>query len=55
MKRNLCDDCKNCEDNDKSISYCCDVCGIPLDILQDTENERNDKALECRAESEDKE
>lgn len=43
IMRNLCDDCKDCEDNDKSISYCCDVCGIPLDILEAAEKERNKK------------
>ena len=46
MSRNLCDDCKECEDKDKTISYCCNVCGIPFDILKNIENERNGKALE---------
>lgn len=48
--RNLCDACKECEDNDKSILFCFGVCGTPIDILHNIENERNDKALECKAE-----
>ena len=46
MVRNLCDDCKECEDNDKSMSYCFDVCGIPLDILHNVENERNEPKID---------
>ena len=46
MGRNLCDDCKECEDNDKSITYCFDVCGVPIDILHDIERERNAKKSE---------
>ena len=48
MKRNLCDYCKECEDNDKSLLNCFNICSVPLDILHNYENERNDKALECK-------
>lgn len=41
MGRNLCDDCKDCEYNDASLGYCFDVCGVPVDILCNTEEERN--------------
>lgn len=41
MKRNICDMCKNCKDNDKSIPYCFDVCGAPIDILRLIEEQRN--------------
>ena len=44
MIRNLCDNCKDCEDNDKTIGYCYTVCGRPFDILRNIEKERNDKA-----------
>ena len=54
MKRNLCDYCKECEDNDKSLPYCFNICSVPIDILHNYENERNDKAVECKAESEDR-
>ena len=54
MMRNLCDFCKDCEDNDKSISFCFDICGTPIDILETIEKERNDKALERMVESEDR-
>ena len=39
--RNLCESCEKCEDNNKSMSYCFDVCGVPLDILEDYEKSRN--------------
>ena len=44
MGRNLCDDCKECKNNGNSILFCIDVCGVPIDILCNIENERN-KAL----------
>ena len=37
MRRNLCDNCKSCPDNDKSIPYCFDVCEIPYRLLEDHE------------------
>lgn len=41
--RNLSDCCKTCEDNDKSLMWCCECCGVPFDLLQDIEQERNHK------------
>lgn len=35
--RELCDDCGKCEDRDKTLSYCFDVCSAPIDILETIE------------------
>lgn len=40
-KRNLCDKCAECEDNNKSLTFCFDVCGHPVDILEEVEKKRN--------------
>lgn len=40
IKRNLANCCKTCEDNDKSLMWCCECCGVPLDLLRDIESER---------------
>lgn len=48
MKRNLCDNCKDCEDNDESILYCIDKCAVPIDILNDVEKERNNRTIKCK-------
>lgn len=49
MKRNLCDFCKDCEDNDKSITFCFDICGTPIDILHAVEEERNTKGMKNKS------
>lgn len=36
--RFLSPECRNCIDNEKSISYCYDVCGIPVILLEDYES-----------------
>lgn len=38
---NLCDDCKTCPDNNLSLSYCFNVCSVPMDILKNVEIIRN--------------
>ena len=43
--RNLCDDCIKCKDNDKSFSYCFDVCSCGIDILEQIEKTRNYDSL----------
>lgn len=40
MKRDLCDDCVKCEDNDNDLSYCFDVCSAGIDILESIEKIR---------------
>ena len=40
-KRNLCDKCAECEDNNKSWAFCFDVCGYPVDMLRKIEKKRN--------------
>lgn len=49
MKRNLCDYCKECEDNDKSLAFCFVICGEPLNILKSVE-EKRDKSQQERIE-----
>lgn len=41
--RNICDDCANCEDRNKSISFCFDVCMAPLNAIEEKEQSRNTK------------
>ena len=36
--RYLSSECKNCIYNDKSLSYCYGVCGIPSTLLDDFES-----------------
>lgn len=43
MKRDLCDDCVKCEDNDKNLSYCFNVCSAGIDILENIEKIRIDR------------
>lgn len=38
--RDLCDDCNKCKDNDKSLSYCFDLCSVGIDILATIEKMR---------------
>ena len=40
--RNLCDYCKECEDNKHSISYCADICTVPLLLLEQIEKNRKE-------------
>lgn len=40
--RNICDECKNCEDRDiASMIDCFAICGYPLDALTEIEKRRN--------------
>ena len=40
--RNICDECKNCEDRDiASMTDCFAICGYPLDALTEIEKRRN--------------
>lgn len=39
-KRNLCNACETCKNNDKCLSHCFNVCGIPLDLLHEIEDAR---------------
>lgn len=41
MNRNICDDCANCEDRNKSIPYCFDVCMAPLNVIGEKEQLRS--------------
>lgn len=40
MKRYLNEACKSCEDNDKNLITCVNICEIPLDILREIEKNR---------------
>lgn len=40
MTRDLCDDCNNCKDNNKSLAYCYEVCSAGSDILENIEKIR---------------
>lgn len=43
-QRNLCDECKSCEDaKNFSLEDCFDICGYPVDILRKVEDERNNQ------------
>lgn len=42
-KRYICQECKNCEDNYRTLSYCCTICGYPMDILIEHEKIQKEK------------
>lgn len=55
MRRNICDECKYCEDRDMAtITDCFAICGYPLDILKEIENRRNKEDDKRRLELENK-
>lgn len=39
--RNISEECKTCKDNKWSIAMCWDCCGIPISIIEDIEEKRN--------------
>jgi len=41
--RNLSDKCKTCNDNHFGMAMCFDICGVPIDILDEIERKRNDE------------
>lgn len=43
IRRNLNPKCEKCEDNKQSLVKCMNECGIPVDILDAVEKERNEK------------
>lgn len=43
MYRNICDDCAKCEDRDKSIPFCFDVCMAPLNVIEEKEQSRSNE------------
>lgn len=38
--RNISDECKTCKDNHFDMAMCIDICGIPMDILDEIERKR---------------
>lgn len=38
--RNLSDECKHCIDNGQSMMMCIEICGVPMDILEEFERNR---------------
>ena len=40
-RRNMCDLCATCEDNDKSICNCFEICMAPIEIIEAVEKKRN--------------
>lgn len=48
-KRYLMEECKKCVDNDKTLSFCCECCGISFDLLEYIEesNKVKERLLEA--------
>lgn len=53
-KRNICDACKDCPDNEQIISHCFGECYWPIDVMYEIEDKRYQEAADGHNKNNDK-